>query len=199
MIIVGLTGGIGSGKTTVSQLFKGYGVPVYIADKEAKLLMNHSEELKQKLIVLFGTEAYKNQELNRAYIASKIFKDKHLLDQMNAIVHPEVGAHFKGWLKTQETPYVIKEAAIIFEQNMQSEYDLIITVIADEDERIKRVVNRDKSNSEKVKAIIKNQLSDSEKAKQSDFVIVNNHLETLENQVAKIHKSILEFISGSPN
>lgn len=197
MIVVGLTGGIGSGKTTVAKLFKSLDVPIYIADTEAKLLMNESKEIKSKLILLFGAEAYLNNELNKPFIADKIFNNKVCLDQMNAIVHPEVRAHFKRWLKQQQSPYVIKEVAIIFEHEQQSQYDLIISVVANKDLRLKRVIKRDKSTSEKVLTIMNNQINDIDKAKLSDFVILNNDKSTLENQVQKIHKSILKHIKNT--
>jgi len=197
MMVVGLTGGIGSGKTTVAKLFESLNVPIYIADIEAKHLMNNSKEIKSKLVSLFGEAAYLNDELNKPFIADKIFNNKTYLDQMNAIVHPEVGAHFKRWLKQQQTPYVIKEVAIIFEHQQQSQYDLIISVIANKDLRLQRVLKRDHSTSEKVLAIMKNQMSDVDKAKLSDFVILNNDKSTLDNQVQKIHKSILKHIKNT--
>ncbi len=192
MKIVGLTGGIGSGKTTVSNMFKDLGVPIYIADLEAKKLMATSKVIKRKLIDLFGPKAYENNELNRAYIASKIFNDKVYLDKMNAIIHPKVATHFKQWLQKQTSKYVIKEAAIIFEHNMQSQYDYIITVIANEEERIKRILKRDNTSKEKIVSIIKNQISDQEKVKMSDFVIINDQLDHTKAQVLKIHNTILK-------
>lgn len=192
MKIVGLTGGIGSGKTTIGKYFESFGIPVYIADDEAKALMNRSKVIKRKLIQLFGRSAYKNGELNRPYLASKIFSDKELLVKMNAIVHPKVGSHFKRWLKKQDAPYIIKEVAIIFENNLEDQYDYIITVVADENLRIDRVINRDKSSKEKVESIISNQLSDDEKIKKSDFVIENNDLDVANQQAKEIHKAILK-------
>jgi dephospho-CoA kinase len=197
MIIVGLTGGIGSGKTTVAKEFKNLNIPIYIADVEAKRLMNNSETIKKELIALFGEDTYLNNELNRPFIADKIFSNKAYLDQMNAIVHPKVGAHFKSWVKHQDSPYVIKEVAIIFEHQQQAKYDLIISVIADKDKRLKRVIKRDQSTPEKVLAIMKNQTNDIEKAKLSDYVIVNNDKSTLKNQVLKIHTSILKRIENA--
>ena len=170
MVIVGLTGGIGSGKTTIGKQFESFGIPLYIADDEAKALMNRSKVIKRKLIKLFGESAYKGNKLNRSYLSSKIFNDKELLDNMNAIVHPKVASHFNRWLKKQKAPYVIKEAAIIFEHNKEDQYDFIITVVADEDLRIKRVLNRDNTTKEKIRTIIKNQLSDDEKVKRSDLL-----------------------------
>ncbi|MBC2845467.1 dephospho-CoA kinase [Winogradskyella flava] len=192
MVIIGLTGGIGSGKTTIGKYFKSLGIPIYIADKEAKALMNRSKVIKRKLIELFGESAYKDGKLNRPYLASKIFNDKILLDKMNAIVHPKVTAHFKRWLKKQNAPYIIKEAAIIFENNLEHQYDYIITVIADEDLRIDRVIRRDGTSKEKVKSIIANQLSDIEKIHKSDFVIMNNDLDEAKSQAKDIHSAILQ-------
>lgn len=194
MKIVGLTGGIGSGKTTVAKMFQELGVPLYIADDRAKVLMNTSKVIRRKLIHLFGEEAYKNNELNRPFLASKIFENADLLKQMNAIVHPKVGADFLRWKEKQTAVYVLKEAAIIFENNMASQYDLIITVVADLDRRIARVINRDNTTEAKVLAIVKNQLSDDEKAKQSDFVIINHDLEQTKAQVLKIHQQLLKTI-----
>ncbi len=195
MIIVGLTGGIGSGKTTVAKMFEALGVPIYIADVEAKRLMNSSKVLKKKLTTLFGEETYIDDELNRPYIASKIFNDASLLAQMNSVVHPKVGKDFKQWLKKQKSKYIIKEAAIIFEHRMQSEYDYIITVTASTKDKIARVLERDNTSEAKILNIIKNQMSDEEKVKRSDFVIVNNRLEETKVQVLKIHNKILKIIA----
>ncbi|MFP4845804.1 dephospho-CoA kinase [Winogradskyella sp. PE311] len=192
MVIVGLTGGIGSGKTTIGKTFKSFGIPLYIADDEAKALMNRSKVIKRKIIALFGECSYKEGKLNRPYLASKIFNDKTLLAKMNAIVHPKVAAHFRHWLAKQEAPYIIKEVAIIFENNLQSQYDYIITVVADKEVRIKRVIKRDNASTEKVEAIIKNQLSDKEKIKKSDFVIFNDDLDVAKKQAKDIHNSILQ-------
>ena len=196
MLVVGLTGGIGSGKTTVGKMFKSFGIPVYLADKEAKALMHRSKIIKRKLIALFGESAYKDGKLNRAFLASKIFNDKALLSQMNAIVHPKVASHFKRWLKKQNAPYIIKEAAIIFENNLEHQYDYIITVIADKDSRIQRVMKRDSVTQKKVESVINNQLSDAEKIRKSDIVITNNDIKTLEKQVKDIHFSILKIIKA---
>jgi dephospho-CoA kinase len=190
--IVGLTGGIGSGKTTVANYFKELGIPVYIADVEAKLLMKRSKVIIRKLIQLFGSETYYKGELNKPFIANKIFNDPVLLEKMNTIVHPKVASHFQRWLKKQDAPYVIKEAAIIFENNTYTSLDYIITVIAPEETRINRVIERDRSSEERVKAIIKNQWSDAEKVKLSDFVIENIELADTKNQVINIHQKILK-------
>lgn len=192
MTIVGLTGGIGSGKTTVSNMFKDLGVPVYIADTEAKNLMNSSKVIKRKLIELFGQKAFEGDTLNRSYIASKIFNDDTYLKKMNAIIHPKVANHFKHWLQKQSSKYVIKEAAIIFEHNMQSQYDYLITVISNEEDRIERILKRDNTTKDKIVSIMKHQLNDEEKIKLSDFVIINDKLEHTKEQVLNIHNSILK-------
>ena len=195
MIIVGLTGGIGSGKTTVAAFFNDLGIPVYIADDEAKKLMTKSDALKLDLIDLFGKKAYKDGLLNRGYLGAKIFADKSLLTKMNKIVHPAVGAHFKDWVKNQKSPYVIKEAAIIFEHKKENDYDYIITVVSDLETRINRTIERDLRTRESIDKIITNQLSDGEKIKLSDFVIDINELEDTKKQVAQIHEILIDKAS----
>ena len=128
MRIVGLTGGIGSGKTTVANEFKKLGVPVYIADEEAKTLMNKSKVIQRKLKSLFGNEAYENDKLNRPFLAQKIFNNKDYLQQMNAIVHPKVAKHFAKWLVKQNAPYIIKEVAILFENGSDKDCDFITQI-----------------------------------------------------------------------
>ncbi|WP_452218768.1 dephospho-CoA kinase [Lacinutrix undariae] len=192
MKIIGLTGGIGSGKTTVANMFQDLGVPIYIADTEAKKLLNTSKILQNKLLDLFGENAYTNKELNRKHIASKVFNDKILLQKMNAIVHPKVAKHFKKWTEKQNAPYVIKEVAIIFEHNMESKYDAVILVTADKETRIQRVLKRDNSTREKVLAVMNNQLSEVEKIKRADFIIDNDNLQKTKEQVVNTHKFLLE-------
>ncbi|MEO8772806.1 MAG: dephospho-CoA kinase [Gelidibacter sp.] len=195
MKTVGLTGGIGSGKTTVAKMFEELGVPLYIADDRAKFLMNTSKVIRKKLIALFGEEAYLEGQLNSPFLASKIFENVDLLKQMNAIVHPEVGADFKNWQKKQKTSYVLKEAAVIFENDMAYQYDFIITVVADLEQRIARVMKRDNTSKDKILAIVGNQLTDKDKADQSDFVITNHDLEETKDQVLKIHQQLSKLIA----
>ena len=192
MIIVGLTGGIGSGKTTVAKEFELLGIPVYIADVEAKKLMNKSKIIKRKLVQLFGDNAYIDDTLNKPFIASKIFNNKDLLQQMNAIVHPRVAKHFNTWVLKQTSPYIIKEVAILFENNGDQFCDYIITVIAPKELRIKRLLTRDKTSKEKIDAIIKNQWSDEAKMKRSHYVINNIDLDDTKRQALNIHCKILE-------
>ncbi|WP_405265869.1 dephospho-CoA kinase [Cellulophaga sp. Ld12] len=194
-MIVGLTGGIGSGKTTVAKMFHVLGVPVYNSDIEAKKLMVSSEVLKVKIKELLGTESYTDHKLNRTYIADKIFTDPDLLAQLNAIVHPAVKEHFITWVGDQNSDYIIQETAIIFENNSQDKFDKIILVTAPESVRIQRVTSRDTISETKVKERIANQWADDKKAALSDFVINNLELDKTTVLVAEIHKQLLKFSS----
>jgi len=191
MKIVGLTGGIGSGKTTIAKMFEALGVPVYYADDEAKNLMNNSIKIKNKLIDEFGNETYINGKLNRYFLANLIFNDKEKLFNINKIVHPEVDNHFKNWVKKQNSTYVIQENAIIFESDNQNNFDVIITVTAPKNEKIKRVITRDNSTKSKVLERMKNQLSDSFKIANSKYVIYNINLEQSKLQVQQIHSKLI--------
>ena len=195
MIIVGLTGGIGSGKTTVANMFIELGIPIYIADVEAKKLMNSSKVIKRELIQLFGTNTYSDGKINKAFLADKIFNDKDLLVKMNAVVHPKVKTHFKKWIKIQRSLYVIYEAAILFENGGYKECDYIITVTAPETVRIQRIIQRDNSTKQSVRAIMDNQWNDAKKVKLSHFVIENKELSQTAKQVKNIHRKILEKLT----
>lgn len=193
MINVGLTGGIGSGKTTVAKYFKKLGVPVYVADIEAKKLMATSKVIKKELIEAFGNSAYINGELNRPFLAQMVFNDKNKLALINSIIHPKVGKHYANWLQQQKAPYCIQENAIIFENNKADQYDYIITVTAPKKLRIKRVIDRDTSSKEEVLARINNQWNEAEKNKLADFVIENINLNDTKKQVRKVHQKLLEI------
>lgn len=194
MIIVGLTGGIGSGKTTVAKQFNALGIPIYIADDEAKKLMNTSKVIRRKLIALFGEDAYKNNNLNRPYLADKIFNNVSNLEKMNAIVHPKVASHFNRWVNKQNAPYVIKESAILFENDSYKNCNYVITVTAPKEIRIKRLLNRDDTSLDKIQAIMKNQWPDNKKIEKSDFVIVNIDLDKTSQLVKQTHNKILNAI-----
>lgn len=191
MKIIGLTGGIGSGKTTIAKMFNTLGVPVYFADIEAKKIMNNSTEVRNKLIDLFGEDAYLNGVLNREYIANIIFSNKDLLSSMNKIVHPVVEKEFKLWVSIQEAPFVIQENALIFENKKQNSFDGIITVIAPIEDRIQRVMTRNELSREQVLARMRNQLEDEFRIKGSKFVINNVDLLKTEIQVKEIFDNIL--------
>ena len=188
--ILGLTGGIGSGKTAVSKMFNALDVPVYNADKAAKILMQSSKDLKHKIKQLLGKDAYKQNQLNKAFISEKIFNNKALLTQINALVHPEVALDFNSWLSMQNSVYVVKEVAILFETAAEDQFDYILTVTAPESLRIQRIIERDHTPLAKIKAVMSNQLQDSEKTAKSDFVILNIDLDSTKKQVYDIHNRI---------
>lgn len=195
MIKVGLTGGIGSGKTTVAKYFRDLNIPVYVADIEAKKLMDTSKSIKKKLIKAFGEVAYINGELNRKYLAQLVFNDKEKLKIINGIIHPKVAKHFLKWMLKQDALYCIQENAIIFENKKADEFDFIISVTAPLDIRIDRVIKRDVTSKGQVLSRIKNQFDDTYKNKLADFVIVNIDLSDTKKQVKKIHEKLLKFSS----
>lgn len=190
-MIVGLTGGIGSGKTTVANFFKKLGVPIYIADNEAKRLMVISPEIRREVIRLLGEDAYEKNEPNRQYIAGKVFKNKELLAQLNAIIHPRVAIHFKNWYQQQDSPYVIKEAAILFENGGYKECDFMIIVTAPINKRIERIKKRDNSTDQEIQNRINAQWNDTKKIALSDVDINNNFLDQTKEKVLRIHNHLL--------
>ncbi|WP_026711390.1 dephospho-CoA kinase [Flavobacterium filum] len=188
--LIGLTGGIGSGKTTVAKMFAAKGIPVYIADEEAKKLMNTSKII-QAIENEFGKEVINNGKINRTFLAEKVFNNKEKLNDLNQIVHPAVKEDFKSWLKkNRDFPFVMKETAILFETGGNKDCDLVITVTAPLSERISRIISRDNTNEQSIKDRIKNQLDDDFKIKHSDYVIQNSTLESTENQVDEIVKAL---------
>ena len=188
--VLGLTGGIGSGKTTVAKMFKALDVPVYNADQAAKILMYSSKELKHKIKQLLGEDAYKQNELNKEFISEKIFNNKVLLTHINALVHPEVTLDFNSWLSMQTSAYVVKEVAVLFETAAEDQFDYILTVTAPEALRIKRIIERDHTSLAKIKAVMSNQLQDSEKTAKSHFMILNIDWDDTQKQVYDIHNTI---------
>ncbi|MDO6490822.1 MULTISPECIES: dephospho-CoA kinase [unclassified Cellulophaga] len=194
MKIVGLTGGIGSGKSTAAKMFADLGVPVYNSDLEAKQLMHTSVSVKEQIARLLGKDAYVNNVLNREYIAEKVFADASLLEQLNNIVHPVVREHFLEWTKKQDAPYVIQESAIIFENKNQDFYDYIILVTAPLEVRINRILKRDNTTREKILSRMNNQWTDEKKEKMSDFKLINEDIVNLELKINEIH-SILRSLS----
>ncbi|NGM67018.1 dephospho-CoA kinase [Sphingobacterium sp. SGR-19] len=190
---IGITGGIGSGKSYVAKVFKALGVPFYDADKEAKELMNTNPAIKSALILEFGKEVYDiDGHLDRAYLASKVFRDKEKLNKLNAIVHPIVIQHGEDWALSQTFPYSLKEAALLFESGSYKKLDYTILVIAPTDIRIARVMQRDIISREEVLDRINKQLPDEEKQKLTDFTIVNDGLTPLLPQILSLHRQFLE-------
>lgn len=172
--IIGLTGGIGSGKSTVANYIASKGIPVYIADEEAKNIMERAD-VKQRIQNLFSESILnKDNTLNRKKIAEFVFNNANKLKELNAIVHPEVQLHFKNWLKEHENfPFIIKEVAILFETGGHKQCDKVILITAPEDLRIERAMKRDNVSKESILARIKNQLPEASKIELSDFVLEN--------------------------
>ena len=174
-MIVGLTGGIGSGKTTVAEVFKKLdSVAVYIADIEARKIMNSSDVIRTQLLQAFGKETFKNNELNRQYLANVVFESTEKLTILNNIVHPEVKRCFQDFVaKNIDKAYVLYESAILFESNSAQQCDFVISVFLDKEERIKRVVSRDKTSKKEVLSRINNQWKEDKKLLSSNYIILN--------------------------
>ena len=188
MKIIGLTGGIGSGKTTVANHFIAAGIPVYIADDEARKIMQSPEILK-KIEKIFGSVIFKNEVLNRQKLAEIVFSNSDKLKQLNDIIHPAVKKHFGNWiLNYKNSPFVIYETAILFESGSYKDCDKIITVTAPLETRIERVIQRDKTSRENVLKRIKMQWTDDQRLGKSDFVIENINPEITKSEVGKILK-----------
>jgi len=191
MIKVGITGGIGSGKSTVCKVFSVLGVPVFYADSTAKQLMNSDPLLRDQLIHLFGAAVYlPDHTIDRKYLAGIVFSNTSLLEKLNHIVHPAVRKAFDDWCLNQNSPYIIHEAAILFESGFYKMMDKTIMVYTDEHERIERVVKRDKIPVEMVIQRMKNQWKDEEKIKLADYVIGNNDRELIIPQIVEIDKKL---------
>ena len=191
---VGLTGGIGSGKSTVARIFEVLGIPVFYADTVAKEMMNSDAMLRQQLISTFGEETYINNVLNRSHLASVVFNDAYQLERLNAIVHPATIAAAERWFAQQSTPYVIKEAALLFESGSAAGLDYIIGVSAPQHVRIRRTMKRDNISREQMISRIDKQIDDSIKMKLCDFVIANDEQQMLLPQVLEVHEKLVKMM-----
>ena len=194
-MIIGLTGGIGSGKSTVLNMFKNLGVETYIADAEAKKLMNTNPELISKIKKLIGEKAYINKKLNSPFISNVVFNNKEKLAALNALVHPKVQEDFKNFIKKSSSKFIIYEAAILFESGSNKFCDYIITVAANFEDKIKRIIKRDNISKEQVLERMQHQLNDESKIRKSHFVINNSNIsdtkiqvETILNLLVKLNK-----------
>ena len=191
---VGLTGGIGSGKTTIANLFAlHFSIPIYRADTKAKELVANNKQLQQEIVTLLGEEAFVEGRYNTAFVAQEVFSNKEKLDKLNAIIHPYVQQDFLQWKQYQQAPYVIKEAAILFESGSYRDCDFIIMVTAPLEERIKRVMLRDKIDRETVEKRIKNQWNDEKKIELSTFVIENREIDKNLDKIEIIHSKIVKM------
>jgi dephospho-CoA kinase len=191
MLRIGLTGGIGSGKSTVAKVFETLGVPVYYADEAAKRLMNEDEILKEKIQQHFGKEVYIDGKLNRTYLSSIVFNDSKKIEQLNALVHPVTIQDAIDWMQQQTTPYTIKEAALIFESGSQAGLDKVIGVYAPAPLRILRVMKRDNISREDVLSKMNKQIDEEMKMRLCDYVITNDEQELVLPQVLELHKKFL--------
>ena len=185
---IGLTGGIGSGKTTVSTILINNGIPVYDSDSRAKFIMNNSFEIKKKIINYFGKESYKDDFLNKKHISQLVFNDKIALNEINSIVHPFVEKDFIKWRKMNSYKYVVYESAIIFESGSYKNNDYNILVTSNVNERIKRVVSRDKVNKKDVIIRMNNQWEDDKKILLADYIIKND-------SILKINQRVIDLIN----
>ncbi|MBP9152953.1 MAG: dephospho-CoA kinase [Flavobacteriales bacterium] len=188
MKVIGITGGIGSGKTTTCEVFQELGVPVYYADLRARELMTSNLELKNKIIHSFGSQAYEGGRLNRPYLAQQVFNSKEKLSVLNGLVHPAVANDFEDWLEEHKgEKYVLKEAAILFESGAYQDVDITVLVIAPESLRLERVMARDGSSKEDVLKRMKNQWTQERKVKLADHIISNDGTQLLIPQVLELH------------
>lgn len=188
---VGLTGGIGSGKSTVAKIFEVLGIAVYYADEAAKRLMNEDEELKKNIIEQFGKESYTDGKLNRSYIASLVFADKDKLELLNTFTHPATIRDANAWMQRQTSPYAIKEAALIFESGSAEHLDHVIGVYTPTPLRIRRIMQRDNSTQEEVLQRMNRQIDEDIKMKLCDSVLINDEQQLLIPQVLQLHEKLL--------
>ena len=190
---IGLTGGIGSGKSTVAYIFEVLGIPVYYADAASKRLMNDNQELKNKIKKAFGEDAYVNESLNREYLSEQVFNDSEKIILLNSIVHPATIKDAEEWMQMQKAPYVIKEAALIFESGSNKGLDYVIGVKSPDDLRVRRAMRRDNISAEQVRARMDKQMDEETKIRLCDYVIVNDEQQMLIPQVLALHEKFLKL------
>ncbi len=192
--MIGLTGGIGAGKTMVAKIFEKLGVPVFNADETAKQLMQTSPAIKTALIQQFGEKLYEHGVLQKAYLSSIVFSDAHQLALLNSIVHPITIQAAWDWAKLQTAPYVIKEAALLFESNAVEGLDFVIGVTAPSSLRIQRIMQRDNCTKQEAEKRMHHQINDTIKMRLCDKVIVNDEIQLLTPQVLAVHEFILASV-----
>ena len=190
---VGLTGGIGSGKSTVAQIFEVLGIPVYYADIAAKKIMNEDEGLRSAITKIFGEQAYTNDILDRKYISSIVFSDPAKLQQLNSLVHPATKKDGQTWMQKQTSPYAIHEAALIFEAKVSDRLDHVIGVSSPIELRIKRAIERDKVSREEVLKRMDQQLDEELKMSKCEFVLINDEQQLLIPQVLELHEKLIRL------
>ena len=191
MKIIGLTGGIGSGKSKILSVFSSYGIPCYESDRRAKWLMQEDVELKSQIKFLFGDHIYENDQFNQRKLAKLVFANKGKLEALNSLVHPKVKIDFKSFVNQLETPYIIKEVAILFETGGEKDCDATILVTAPEKLRLQRVLNREKTNSMDIKSRMNNQWNDEKKIPLADYIINNIDWDKTLIKIDEIHQKLL--------
>ncbi len=191
MLKVGITGGIGSGKSVVCQVFTTLGIPVFNADDAARYLMEHDATLVQNISLLLGSEVYTNGKLNRDRVAAIIYKDPEKLQALNALVHPATISYAKQWIGGHTTPYTIKEAAIFFESGSDKDMDVMVGIQAPQEVRIARAMKRGTQTREQVLAIMARQMDEDEKMSRCDHVIMNDDRQAIVPQVLQLHQLLL--------
>jgi len=193
---LGITGGIGSGKTSVCKVFNVLGIPVFSADPEAREIMDNERNIRRAINEIVGKNIYSGGKLNRMELASLIFNDMDLLEKVNSLVHPIVFEHFNRWAEKQTTPYVIMEAAILFESGASKLVDRVATIVAPVEERISRVTRRNKLNRDQVMERIKNQMTDDQRIKMSDYVINNSENDMIIPVILRINEDLLTHLNS---
>lgn len=197
MLRIGLTGGIGSGKTTVSKIFQTLGIPVYDADTEAKRLMNTDPAIRTAIINAFGKESYEGTDINRSFLISHVLYDEQKLAALNAIVHPATIADAERWMTEQESDYALKEAAIIFETGSEKNLDYVIGVTSPESLRMERIMKRDGRSEDEIRQMMALQMDEKEKISKCDFVIYNDEQQMLIPQVVALHEKLLRLAADN--
>lgn len=194
MLKVGLTGGIGSGKSTITKVFQVLGVPVFISDEEGKRLLRENKRVREHIIELFGSEAYKGADPDRKYLASRVFSNKEELKKLNAIIHPAVRKRFLQWAEEQKpAKYVLEESALLFESGHFVDFDYTIFVAADKETRLRRVMARDGVSRGQVLHRMRNQMSDEEKSALADFIITNGGDNLIIPSIVELHNKFLSL------
>lgn len=196
--VIGLTGGIGSGKSTVAKFLMEMGFPVYNSDTRAKELVNENDDLKSKIVSLLGEKAYDNEgKYDRKYVGDLVFNNKDLLEKLNSLIHPAVALDFAHWVHSQTAPLLFKETALLFELRLHEKTDASLLVTADDNIRMKRVMDRDGKTYREVENVMDKQMSEREKCRKADFIIYNNgNLEELESETKSIVEAIKDKFLG---
>ncbi|MBM3442800.1 MAG: dephospho-CoA kinase [Bacteroidetes bacterium] len=198
MLKMGLTGGMGSGKTTAARIFEALGIPIYYADQAAKRLMEEEAGIRSAIQQAFGTEAYQDGHLNRSWLASQVFHDPERIRRLNALVHPATLADARHWMGQQTTPYAVKEAALLFESGSEQELDLVVGVQASQETRLRRVLQRDGVTREEALNRMQRQMDEQEKMARCDRILVNEDDSRLTPQVLALHEELLHLAAKMP-